>query len=92
MSQQKNEDKFQHTAIYDPSKYIQWGVSNPQPLPSPSNDYTHRQSQQGLNQDKLYSSIDGKMDTNEEGKAYYTEYSQVSGIETGFKKLKSNQI
>ena len=28
----------------------------------------------------------------DDGRQYYTEYSQVSAIETGFKKLKSNQI
>ena len=31
-------------------------------------------------------------DNGEEHKNYNTEYSQVSAIETGFKKLKSNQI
>lgn len=28
----------------------------------------------------------------DDGNHYYTEYSQVSAIETGFKKLKTNQI
>ena len=70
----------------DSARYLQWGTAAPQqPVVSPpaaplstARSYTSNQVASG--------------DHTEDGRSYYTEYSQVSAIETGFKKLKTNQI
>ena len=66
---------------------MQWGVplTNPEQTINPNRyHYTNQPDEQS-----------GKRmlnDLGEDGNHYYTEYSQVSAIETGFKKLKTNQI
>jgi len=70
------------------TKYIQWGVNSPIDNGYPQRSYQKR----GNNDSDHLFTNDKKNYVGEEGKPYYTEYSQVNAIDTGFKKLKSNQI
>ena len=65
----------------DSNRYLQWGTAAP--LISPAQPAPPR---------SLSSGHQSHLDPHDDGKHYYTEYSQVSAIETGFKKLKTNQI
>jgi hypothetical protein len=74
----------------DELRFIQWGVPRPTPDQPDSHINPKRFPFSNEPEEQL-----GKPITNEsgeDGNQYYTEYSQVSAIETGFKKLKTNQI
>ena len=78
----KAPSHFKHRApAPEEVRYIQWGIQQP--------------DQPDLPKHAPYSQSDEhseKRGAEEEGNHYLSEYSQVSAIETGFKKLKTNQI
>lgn len=77
-----------HLSLDEPQRPLQWGHS-----PSQQHFETaHQRLYENTHPKDAYTVNFGEAPREEDGRHYYTEYSQVSAIETGFKKLKSNQI